>query len=1487
MADLHALLLEALDLAADCEPGPDGLPPAHVRARLLRIAGQAGGQGGGAGRPGGPSASSNPAPRRAAEPRHEHGDDAAPSDAPEGRPAALPGEDGATAAALILHARDEGVRSLAALARGAVTRLLGRGAEDAQEALGLFTDEERGELADSLGRAVAAADLLGRARVREHQRRARGRAAGARSFAEQPAFHRFAEPVPLLTPQAAADYFLRLEPLLGIDPYRYGRDMERQAFTLAAATEEVLLDKVQEALGRMIATGAKATPRLGPKQVELLLDAAGVSERSPAYAENVYRTNLADAYNQGAWEEFTDPDVQEDFPAWRYSNPDDGRSRPSHAGRNGWYFPASVSFAEVRGTAIKDVAQCRCTFIPVYRDDWEDLRRKGARFARFSEGGRLRVRHVTGWDGDGVFYECGGRPGFALWHDFAEGPGDVAWVFADWQAYQGPRGGRGWKDGKSGRVVYGATAPDQRTGPPKVEGPPPGVGKPDTAGQGPAPVPAAPTALAPAPAPRAGAGAPVVDLAARKLDFYREKAAAHKLGSRLSAGWAKTLSAAERGAIEWYRGGGSRAINEQLRTGQPQPDALEEQEKDYGRAYTNDDSVRLLDAAVGRSSLPEPVATYRGLQSPEAAAALLARKPGELFRDDGFVSTSLSPQYAYWSFAQKAVYAGGPPVVARIEVPAGFNAAYVAHPDGTEAELLLQRGAEYEVGGTEEKTDDHGKKYHEVTLRVRAGKRAPAHVPDATFAEGGAATPGGGAELARLYADVWGLVERAGVTVPPEEIDQAGAELEGSGWAVVRGAAGGWSAERHPEGGVRLTPGPSPRTMAEGDDKQGETGGQHGSAWEPYTGKRGGKGWRNTHTGRIVYGAKAPGGGAPPRIAEGHARRSAERRASGDVDAAALEGRLAPHRGLPADPGAGAPDARRSFNALLRHHGELVVHRIDELSTLVGEALARAPADEEGLRRQLRQRLADFGSMLDWARARGITGRVAPAAPASAPGGDGDGRRQGGGGPGAADAGAGRPVAGEARGPGPAGADPGGAGGGEPARDGAPRRVPARVEEVNRRLNRYEQHFRSRGNHKAADWMGLLRGHVGSVGVEAALEALGPEAAGKGEQIQYGGHNLEGADAHFIEQYLNRAGITLIGGAAPEGGARAVSTVTPSSDEQGLHARGDARDVFPRLQGLRDKLHEAQHLPGLEKSEDLSKLLGGEFGAEVPAFTPAVVEKLDAAYGMGAWIVKSYSDDAYAGFGIFFPQRVQQLRQDAQNTVWAAGEHLARYGFRLARGKTGKVEGLIHESGDAYPFGTPEYARTIGGDARHWADRAAAAAEAEQGAPLPRGREGNPVRYMAQPAFPVVGVTNEERAAGVTFKRGQEGRVHVVTRGGKAEVIPHSTWLKEEPLPVVFEDEGTRAMAQAAVDAINALPESERNGQLYAPDIVRTADGYRVVEANPANEAGASGYLQDNPLIMDSYVSAVTGREPAHVQFIRRLLTTQKGTRPPAQLSPG
>jgi len=412
--------------------------------------------------------------------------------------------------------------------------------------------------------------------------------------------------------------------------------------------------------------------------------------------------------------------------------------------------------------------------------------------------------------------------------------------------------------------------------------------------------------------------------------------------------------------------------------------------------------------------------------------------------------------------------------------------------------------------------------------------------------------------------------------------------------------------------------------------------------------------------------------------------------------------------------------------------------------------------------------------------------------------------------------------------------------------------------------------------------MGMLRNHINTVGVEAALGALGDEEFGDKQDIAFAGSRPD--ISQFATDYLDRVGISLL----PEGEFSdhpVISAAASSSDKEGWK-KGKESDIFPALQTFKNKLEEAQHLPGLESSEDLSQLMGGEFGAEVPQFTPEVFAKLDEKYGKDKWIVKSYDDAAYAGFGIFFPQKAKRVQQEAQNTIWSAGEQLSKYGFELMRNNENKIIGVKHQDGNEFPFGKskedddgnigyPEFSDKIFGDVQEWAMRAARAAPNESGAALPRRWLDAPSRYMAQPAFAAVGISDEERAQGVTFKKGQEGRVHITTKNGKAQIVRHATWMKEELLPVVFESEDTLAMAQAALHAIDNLPESERQGQVYAPDVMFTGEGYKVVEANPSNEAGSSGYLQDNAMVMDSYVSQLTGREPAHVKFIRKLLTNK------------
>lgn len=182
------------------------------------------------------------------------------------------------------------------------------------------------------------------------------------------------EPMP---PMQALEYFRSLLPMLGVDPMRWLADLRRRAFTLAVATNDEMLQRVQNILINRLNTGERISD--APREIEKTLDLMGVTDMPEGYGENVVRTSLMDAFNEGMQREVNQ--VLPTFPVFRYSNPADSRSRPWHAEKNGLYYPSSVPFVQVRGTESKDIFQCRC--VPVYIDkwSWEELKDRGARIA--------------------------------------------------------------------------------------------------------------------------------------------------------------------------------------------------------------------------------------------------------------------------------------------------------------------------------------------------------------------------------------------------------------------------------------------------------------------------------------------------------------------------------------------------------------------------------------------------------------------------------------------------------------------------------------------------------------------------------------------------------------------------------------------------------------------------------------------------------------------------------------------------------------------------------------------------------------------------------------------------------------------------------------------------------------------------------------------------------------------------------------------------
>jgi ADP-ribose pyrophosphatase YjhB (NUDIX family) len=509
----------------------------------------------------------------------------------------------------------------------------------------------------------------------------------------------------------------------------------------------------------------------------------------------------------------------------------------------------------------------------------------------------------------------------------------------------------------------------------------------------------------------------------------------------------------------------------------------------------------------------------------------------------------------------------------------------------------------------------------------------------------------------------------------------------------------------------------------------------------------------------------------------------------------------------------------------------------------------------------------------------------------------------------------------------------------------------AKKQRISKKLKQYASEFRKSGNVKQAEWMDDFRTQIESLGVEAAMEALGEEKEIRDEndKIQYVGAYDDlvlGADkdSKFIKQYLEKSGI-ILAGATIDPNLAVISSWSKKNLEAEKRTVPEAPgNYIPTDQTFANKLEESKHLPGLESSEDIHKIVG----SQVTHFTPDVIAKLDERFGKGKWIVKSYGEEAFAGFGIFFPQRVKQIKIAAQSLMRDARAGLKAGGYKLLKGKGGSVVG-VSKGGKQFKIGTEEFAK-LGKKTQRLTRQAVQASHAANGAALPlspedslkndygisftrdedgvpdgvvnsdgkeykfddpkykdiadidvgaagyaieRAKEAdewrrqgysNEPKFMVQPAFEAVGVSDYDRAMGNTWETAKEGRVHVTVQNGKAKAVPFATLVgRGDDLPAVFHSDDTREMEKAVEDAINQLPESERTGQIYAPDVMKTKDGWKVIELNPSAVGGGSDWLGRNPFVIDAVVSQLTNREPQHVRFVRDLLKSEgvgKGKKP-------
>ncbi len=154
---------------------------------------------------------------------------------------------------------------------------------------------------------------------------------------------------------------------------------------------------------------------------------------------------------------------------------------------------------------------------------------------------------------------------------------------------------------------------------------------------------------------------------------FEDQAAAGDWLGEVFGGWADRLPAEEHGALADYKGEGYRSLNAALR---PRAPLSAEQTR----------SVGLLDRALARFSLPEPVLVHRGFQLAGVALS------GAVIQDPAYLSTSLLARHAE-GFVNLPAGQASRPALARVLLPAGIRCGA---PDLIEylgeVEILLTRG---------------------------------------------------------------------------------------------------------------------------------------------------------------------------------------------------------------------------------------------------------------------------------------------------------------------------------------------------------------------------------------------------------------------------------------------------------------------------------------------------------------------------------------------------------------------------------------------------------------------------------------------------------------------------------------------------------------------------------------------------------------------------------------------------------------------------
>jgi SPP1 gp7 family putative phage head morphogenesis protein len=274
---------------------------------------------------------------------------------------------------------------MAKSAQADLSELLDRSAESLVSALldlaqaryeGVDPQPALSRIARLVAGSQALADLFGRRRVYLISRGA--------NFAAADTAVPIVPDVPFLE---AVDSMLDRQPMLRRGWLEVSRAYTLEyGFVVAKSIDVKVTQQVQRAISASVLDGLDAA-----QGTDVLRRMTGWTR---AYAETVWRTNVASAYEAGMWRQAADPDLAEVVGGFRFSAVHDRDVRPQHAKLDG--LTAASSDPIWDRVAPPRGYNCRCTLEPVSR---EELERAGV----IRDGRVINQRLPPGWEPDRGF----------------------------------------------------------------------------------------------------------------------------------------------------------------------------------------------------------------------------------------------------------------------------------------------------------------------------------------------------------------------------------------------------------------------------------------------------------------------------------------------------------------------------------------------------------------------------------------------------------------------------------------------------------------------------------------------------------------------------------------------------------------------------------------------------------------------------------------------------------------------------------------------------------------------------------------------------------------------------------------------------------------------------------------------------------------------------------------------------------------------------